>query len=148
MDVEFQEFTVAHYEEAAAFWAEIPEVGLDDADTPENMQRFLARNPGMSFVARHQGVLIGAVLSGHDGRRGYLHHLAVLPRYRGRGIGRRLVEQCLRALASAGIPRCNIFVYADNEQGKQFWRKTGWSVYEGLDLMFRSTKTESGPQNT
>ena len=136
-------FSMGDYEQAAAFWAAMPEVGLDDADAPENMERFLTRNPGMSFVARHEGKIVGAVLCGHDGRRGYLHHLAVLPQYRNRGIGRELADRCLRALAAAGIERCNIFIYAENEQGKRFWRKTGWSTYEGLELMFKSTDTRT-----
>ena len=137
---------MADYGEAAAFWAAFPEIGLDDADAPENMERFLARNPGMSFLARDEGRIVGAVLCGHDGRRGYLHHLAVLPEYRNRGIGSQLVDRCLRALAAAGVGRCNIFVYAENEEGKRFWRKTGWSTYEGLELMFKSTETKTASE--
>lgn len=137
--MQIEEISMGDYEEAAAFWAAFPEIGLDDADAPENMERFLSRNRGMSFVASHEGKIVGAVLCGHDGRRGYLHHLAVLPQFRNRGIGRELVDRCLRALAAAGIQRCNIFVYAENEEGKRFWRKTGWSTYEGLELMFKST---------
>ena len=136
-------FSMGDYEEAAALWAAMPEIGLDDADARENMDRFLARNPGMSFVARHEGKLVGAVLCGHDGRRGYLHHLAVLPQYRNRGLGRELVERCVRALAVAGIQRCNIFIFAENEDGKRFWRKTGWWTYERLELMFKSTETKT-----
>ena len=139
-------FSMGDYEEAAALWAAMPEIGLDDADARENMDRFLARNPGMSFVARHEGKVVGAVLCGHDGRRGYLHHLAVLPQHRNRGLGRDLVDRCLRALAAAGIQRCNIFIYAENEDGKRFWRKTGWSTYEGLELMFRSTESRTASE--
>lgn len=145
MDVEIEAFSMTDYEEATAFWAEIPEVCLDDADSHPNTERFLARNPGMSFVARHQGKIVGAVLCGHDGRRGYLHHLAVLPQYRNRGIGRSLVDRCLGALNAAGIQRCNILIFAENEEGKRFWRKTGWSTYEGLELMFKSTESVTPP---
>jgi ribosomal protein S18 acetylase RimI-like enzyme len=141
--MQIEAFSMTDYEEAVALWAGIPEVGLDDADARQNMKRFLARNPGMSFVARHEGEIVGAVLCGHDGRRGYLHHLAVLPQYRNRGIGGSLVDRCLGALAAAGISRCNIFIFAENEQGKRFWRKTGWSTYEGLELMFKSTETKT-----
>ncbi len=132
---------MADYEEAVALWSAMPEIGLDDADTPERMESFLARNPRLSFVARDRGELVGAVLCGHDGRRGYLHHLAVDPAHRGVGIGSALVDTCLSALAAAGISRCNIFVFAENEEGKGFWDKTGWLMFEGLGLMYKNVKT-------
>ncbi len=139
MSVEITPLSMSDYDEAAALWAAMPEIGLDDADRRGKMASFLERNPGLSFVARHEGKLIGAVLCGHDGRRGYLHHLAVDPAYRKRGIGTALVSQCLLALASAGIERCNIFIYSDNKKGQDYWRRRGWSTYEGLSLMFKST---------
>jgi len=66
------------------------------------------------------------VLCGHDGRRGYLHHLAVDADFRRNGLGRALVDRCLEELKAAGIDRCNIFLYADNEPGERFWKSTGW----------------------
>ncbi len=69
-----------------------------------------------------------------------MHHLAVDPAYRGAGIGRALADKCLWALAAVGIPRCNIFVFAQNEEGKDFWEKTGWRTYEGLGLMYKNVK--------
>ena len=140
MDIEITEFSMSDYEEATAFWSSIPEVGLDDADSPSNMKAYLTRNPGLSFLARHGEKLIGAVLCGHDGRRGYLHHLAVHSDYRRTGIGKRLVDECLSALSWRGISRCNIFIYSDNEKGKGFWEKAGWATYDGLDIMYKSTE--------
>ena len=78
------------------------------------------------------------MLCGHDGRRGYLHHLAVDSAHRGTGLGRALVDRCHSALAAIGIGRCNIFVFGENEEGKGFWTKTGWRTYEGLDLMYKN----------
>ena len=141
MNVEFIEFSMTDYEEAASLWRAMPEIGLDDADTPEQVRSFLARNRGLSFVARDRGRLVGAVLCGHDGRRGYLHHLAVDPAYRRMGIGRTLADNCLSALAAIGIQRCNIFLFAENEEGRGFWEKAGWVVYEGLKLMYKVTET-------
>jgi len=140
MNIEITKFSMSDYEEATAFWASIPEVGLDDADSISSMQSFIKRNPELSFVARHGRELIGAVLCGHDGRRGYLHHLAVNPDYRGRGIGKRLVNKCLSALYRCGVSRCNIFVYSRNEKEKEFWEKTGWTTYDGLEIMYRNVE--------
>jgi ribosomal protein S18 acetylase RimI-like enzyme len=140
MDIKITEFSMSDYEETASFWASIPEVGLDDADSISSMESFLNRNPGLSFVARHGKKLIGAILCGHDGRRGYMHHLAVRPDYRRRGIGGRLVHECFSALSGHGISRCNIFIYSHNEKGKEFWRKGGWTNYDGLEIMFKNVE--------
>jgi putative acetyltransferase len=72
--------------------------------------------------------LVGAILCGHDGRRGAIHHLAVAPAYRRRGVGSDLLEYCLRRLREAEIPRCNLFLYDDNEVGRRFWERHGWQA--------------------
>jgi len=140
MKIDITEFLEADYNEAILLWKQIEEVGLDDADSFENTCSFLKRNQGMSFVARHEGKMIGAVLCGHDGRRGYLRHLAVLPEYRGNDIGSNLVKKSLSALSQAGIMKCNIFLFASNVKGKAFWEKTGWFGYNNLELMYQWIK--------
>jgi ribosomal protein S18 acetylase RimI-like enzyme len=118
-------------------WSEIEGVGLNESDSPDRLRAYLGRNPGLSLVVRDGEQLIGAVLCGHDGRRGYLHHLAVRPAYRKRGLARQMVETCLAALNRAGILKCNIFLYADNELGEQFWKRCGWSQRSDLQVLQR-----------
>ena len=125
------------------FWRDTPGVGLNDGDTPAGLRVYLDRNPGLSLVARHDSQIVGAVLCGHDGRRGYLNHLAVLPEYRNQGLGRSLVDRCLAALASLGILKCNIFLYTDNGSGEQFWNRCGWSEREDLKVLQRRTTDAS-----
>lgn len=135
MDVEL--FCMADYEAAASLWQETEGIGVDDADSPGKIRFYLERNPGTSFVARRGKKLVGTALSGHDGRRGYLHHLAVRPECRRQGVARELIERCLAALAAAGIDRCNLFVYSDNVEGRKFWERSGWQLYPGLELFYR-----------
>ena len=116
-------------------WRRTEGVGLNESDTRRAIAAYLRRNPRLSFVAEKDGRIIGAVLSGHDGRRGYLHHLVVSKRYWGRGIGRQLVNACLAKLRKAGVQRCNIFIFADNAAGMKFWARTGWSLRKELRLM-------------
>ena len=125
------------------FWRDMPGVGLNEGDTPAGLRLYLDRNPGLSLVARHGSQIVGAVLCGHDGRRGYLCHLAVLPEYRRQGLGRLLVDRCLAALASLGVPKCNIFLYTDNGPGEQFWKRCGWSAREDLKVLQRRTTDAS-----
>lgn len=115
-------------------------VGLNESDTPDQLKLYLNRNPGLSLVVRDNESLIGAVLCGHDGRRGYLHHLAVIPEYRKRGLGRQLIATCLALLREIGISKCNIFLYANNELGERFWTNCGWSKRYDLQVMQRPTE--------
>ena len=132
---ELAPMTPADIPEAVAVWAQMPGICLRDADRPEALKKYLHRNPGCSFVARVEGKLVGAALAGHDGRRGYLHHVAVLPPFRRRGIARAIVEHCLTALREQGILKCHLFVEATNVEGKEFWNHIGWRERRDLLLM-------------
>jgi N-acetylglutamate synthase len=128
-------FRINDYGAVFALWRRSEGVGLNESDTPIAIAAFLHRNPRLSFVAEQKGRIIGAVLCGHDGRRGYLHHLAVSKRHRQHGIGRQLVSVCLAKLGKVGIHKCNIFIYANNAAGMKFWEHAGWSLRTELRLM-------------
>jgi putative acetyltransferase len=128
-------FRIEDFDAVIALWRRTEGVGLNESDTRPAIAAFLRRNPNLSFVAEKNGRIIGAVLCGHDGRRGYLHHLAVSKRHRFLGIGRQLVNACLAKLRKAGISKCNIFIFANNAAGMKFWAHTGWSLRTELRLM-------------
>ena len=121
-----REMTIADYDAVVALWRTTPGIGLSEADERANIAAFLEHNRGQSFVAEGGGAIAGAVLGSYDGRRGYLHHLAVEPRARRAGLGRALVERSLEALALRGVRRCHIFVMSGNENGQRFWERVGW----------------------
>lgn len=132
--------TIDDYDEVARLWVNAEGVGLHDfEDSREGIALYLDRNPGMSFVAKYNGILIAAVLCGHDGRRGSINHLAVSPEYRGQGIGKALVNRCLSELQKAGIRKCNIVVFQDNTSGLEFWHKFAWKEREDLVFMQHMT---------
>ena len=118
------------YSATLALWNAAP--GVRANETAEEFVRILARNPGLSSTARIENQLVGAVLCCHDGRRGYLYHLAVADGFRQRGIAAALVERSLAGLTRVGIRRCSIFLITDNAGGEAFWRRIGW--YERTDL--------------
>lgn len=129
--------TLEDYDAVLALWQATEGMGLSRADSREALGRYLERNPGLSLAAFNAaGELAGAVLCGHDGRRGLLHHLAVAPAYRGQGLGRALVERCLAGLAAEGIDKCHLFVYARNQSGRAFWKALEW--YERPELVLMS----------
>jgi len=135
LNIEYANLTMADYPEVYALWSGMPGIGLSSADSPEAVFVYLERNPGLSFVARQKGKVVGAVLGGHDGRRGYLQHLAVSPEFRHRRVGRMLIEKSLEALGGLGIKRCHIFVYQDNAAGLGFWESAGWFRRDDLLIM-------------
>ena len=135
MTVCIRPFTIENYDAVIALWRQCEGIGLSDADSRQNLASYLARNPGMSFVAEHKKKVVGAVLCGHDARRGYLHHLAVHPDYRLRGIGIKLVGHCMDALRSAGIQKCHLFIFADNADGFAFWQKAGWNRRQDIGVI-------------
>ncbi len=133
--------TIQDYDAVIALWQSADGVGLSDADSREAIGRYLARNPGLSFTAWDGDVLVGAVLCGHDGRRGYVHHLAVRPLHRRQGIGKALATRCLDALAAEGIDKCHLFVFAVNADAIAFWKSVGWG--QRVDLVVMSRYTEA-----
>jgi ribosomal protein S18 acetylase RimI-like enzyme len=139
MNFEIQTMTIEDYNDVHAFWSAQPGIGLNESDTRENIAVFLQRNLGLSIIVREKEQVIGAVLCGHDGRRGYLHHLAVAPEFRHQRLGSLLVERCLAALRELNILKCNIFVWSDNENGQKFWRAIGYVGRKDLLVMQRET---------
>lgn len=133
--IDYQPFSIEDYEECIELWKNSPGIALSAADSREDILKFLERNSGLCFVARDGRHLVGAVLCGSDGRRGYLYHLAVARDHHKMGIGRTLSEMALSALKRQGIQKCHIFVVADNIEGTRFWQKTGWKKREDIFIM-------------
>ncbi len=120
---------------ARALWRRTAGVELSEGDDPASLATYLARNPGLSRVALSAGRIVGAVLCGHDGRRGLIYHLAVDVACRGQGVGRRLVRECLDDLRAAGIQRALILVARDNPGGRSFWASLDFEKLSNADVL-------------
>jgi putative acetyltransferase len=135
-DYRFQPMEKGDLAEVIQFWQGMEGIGLSESDSYSALSFYLQRNPGLSWVGRNRDrELIGAVLCGHDGRRGFLHHLAVARDCRRKGIGRALVERCLSSLRELKILKCNVFLFSHNPEGEAFWRGMGWKRREDLCLV-------------
>lgn len=102
-------------------------------DSREGVCRFLERNPHTSVVAESEGKIIGAILCGHDGRRGCLYHVCVEENYRKRGIGKAMVASCMRRLQEEHISKVSLVAFKNNELGNFFWNEEGWMKREDLN---------------
>lgn len=130
-----EEMSIDDYDEAIALWEKTPGMGLSTADKRPAIAAFLARNPGLCFTARIDCTLVGTALCGHDGRRGYIYHVAVAVSQRKQGIARALVEHSLDGLKQQGIEKAHLMVYETNPEGIAFWKQVGWYRRDELAIM-------------
>ena len=129
--------TVGDYDAVYDLWIHTPGMGLNAFDdSREGIEKFLKRNPTTSYVAECGGRIVGVIMAGHDGRRGYIYHTAVLPEYRNQGIARKLVDSAMSALEAEGINKAALVAFKTNELGNGFWESIGFTERE--DLVYRN----------
>jgi len=126
MQARYRTLSIADHAALLELWGRCDGVLLREADAPQHMEKYLRRNPGLSFVAEIDGALVGSLMAGHDGRRGYILHLAVANQLRRQGIASRLLELCLQALKREGIDKSHVHVLRSNRIGNDFWSRRGW----------------------
>jgi ribosomal protein S18 acetylase RimI-like enzyme len=129
--------TIDDYEKVYQIWAGTAGMGMRSLDDGEQgIRKFLERNPNTCFVAEEAGKPAGVILSGHDGRRAYIYHTAVKEEYRGKGIGRDLLDAVEGAMKKEGINKIALVAFRTNETGNRFWEKQGYT--DRPDLVYRN----------
>ena len=128
---------IEDYEAVLNLWNKTEGMGMNDVDdSREGIEKYLTRNPNTCFVLEESGAILGVILAGHDGRRGYIYHTAVDKAMRGRGIGRLLTEAALAALKAEGIAKVALVVFSKSDGGNAFWEKEGFTLRP--DLTYRN----------
>ncbi len=129
--------TLDDYDGVYNLWIHTPGMGLNNLDDSKaGIERYLKRNPVTCFVAEEKENIIGVILSGHDGRRGFIHHTAVALQYRKKGIAATLLEHAMEALKQEGINKVALVTFERNETGNSFWEKQGFTKRD--DLIYRN----------
>lgn len=129
--------SINDYNDVYDLWISTPGMGLNNIDdSKDGIEKYLKRNPTTCFVAEDNGKVIGVIIAGHDGRRGFIYHTTVHTDYRRQGIGKQLVERALSALEAEGINKAALVVFARNENGNAFWEKIGFTSRE--DIVYRN----------
>lgn len=128
---------IEDYEKVYDLWIHTAGMGLNATDdSREGIAKYLLRNPNTCFVTEDNGKIAGVIMSGHDGRRGFIYHTTVKQEYRGQGIGKKLVDSALAALEAEGIHKVALVAFEKNISGNIFWEKVGFNVRE--DLIYRN----------
>ena len=137
----FRVMTMADYSACYDLWRNTPGMGLNSLDdSAEGIARYLQRNPNTCFVAEEEGQILGAILAGHDGKRGHISHTAVAACAQRRGIGTKLVEHAMAALEREGITKVNLVVFSRNEKGNAFWEAMGFTARTDLSYRDKSIR--------
>lgn len=132
--ITIRQMDISDYNSVMTLWGQTENLSLKDADSRASIAAYLAKNPGLSFVAIDGQHIVGAVLVGTDGRRGYLQHLAVDLHYRGQKIAQRLVQSATEALAQQGIAKTHLFVLSNNLSAQDFYLKLGWQARDEIRM--------------
>jgi ribosomal protein S18 acetylase RimI-like enzyme len=133
-DTTIRPFELADCDDVQRLWALV----FPD-DPPANAPAIMIENklrvqPELFFVAVADGAVVGAVMAGFDGVRGWIHHLAVSPEQRRRGIATALVRAAEAGLGALGCPKVNLQVRATNAGVIAFYRRLGYGVEERVSM--------------
>lgn len=120
------------YPKLIQLWKSAGCIEVRQTETPAMLVNFLKRNSGCNYAAYAENQLVGAVLAGHDGWRGYLYHMAIHPDYRQQGLGTKIVNAAVEAIQRSGITHIHCLVKRDNIIAQQFWEKCGFDARDEL----------------
>ena len=133
-NVVIRPMTIEDYDGVFALWNSITGFAIRSIDdSREGVEVFLKRNPGISVVADCGGKIVGAILCGHDGRRGCLYHVCVHADYRRHGIGKNMVVHCMEELHKEHINKVSLIAFTKNDVGNAFWKSMSWTKREDLN---------------
>ncbi|MFC0323606.1 GNAT family N-acetyltransferase [Gallibacterium melopsittaci] len=137
MTITISTMQIGDYDAVYQLWLSCKGMGLNDLDdSKQGIARFLQRNPETCFVAKQHNKIVGVIIAGHDGRRGYIYHTAVHPEYRQQGIATTLTNSVLEAFHRLDIHKIALLVFHDNQVGNQFWEKMGFTARH--DVVYRN----------
>ena len=135
--VKIRVMNMEDYDKVYALWMSCKNMGFNNLDdSREGIEKYLKRNPLTCFIAEKGEAIAGVILSGHDGRRGFIHHMAVAEDHRRQGIASALLEHALSALKAEGINKVALLVFNRNEAGNAFWEAKGFTAR--TDVTYRN----------
>src|SRR5688572_1125094 len=132
-DVRLRSFRPVDEPAVIALWRESGLVRPQN-DPAKDIARKLKVNPEFFLVAERDGTIVGTVMAGYEGHRGWINYLAVAPRRQRIGIGRRLMAEAERLLRAAGCPKINLQVRPDNRAAVAFYERLGFAVEGAISL--------------
>ncbi len=135
--MQIRKMSINDYNGVYDLWINTPGMGLNDIDdSRDGINKYLLRNPNTCFVAENENNIIGAIIAGHDGRRGIIYHTAVSQDEQRKGVGEKLLDATMQALKDEGISKVFLVVFEKNEKGNAFWEKQRFT--SRTDIIYRN----------
>ncbi|MCK4380073.1 MAG: GNAT family N-acetyltransferase [Candidatus Lokiarchaeota archaeon] len=132
--MKIEKFTIELYEEIVLLWRKAG-ISVGSSDTREELERVLQRNPNLFLIGKKLNKVIGVVIGGFDGRRGYVHHLAVDPDYQKKGYGKMIMDELIEKFRKIGVHKIHLFIEKYNKNAVEFYRHLGWDIRDDLIMM-------------
>ncbi|MEE9376545.1 MAG: GNAT family N-acetyltransferase [Candidatus Lokiarchaeia archaeon] len=132
--MKIEKFTIELYEEIVMLWRKAG-INIGSSDTREELERVLQRNPNLFLIGKLDNKVIGVVIGGFDGRRGYVHHLAVDPDYQKKGYGKMIMDELIEKFRKIGVHKIHLFIEKYNKNVVEFYRHLGWDIRDDLIMM-------------
>ncbi|KKM89258.1 hypothetical protein LCGC14_1250530 [marine sediment metagenome] len=132
--MKIENFSMKFYDDLIELWR-ITGISLGSSDNKEELARMSRQNPDLFLIGKVSDAIIGVVMGGFDGRRGYVHHLAVDQNYQKKGYGKLLMNELIKRFRQKGIHKVHLFIEKRNNKVVNFYRNLGWEVREDLIMM-------------
>ncbi|MGD0287271.1 MAG: GNAT family acetyltransferase [Acidimicrobiales bacterium] len=133
MDLVLRSYEPGDREALVALWS-ICELTRPWNNPHRDIDRKLARDGDNLLVLEEDNQLIGSVMVGYEGHRGWVNYLAVHPDHQRQGLGRLLMDEAERRLRDLGCAKVNLQVRASNETAREFYRQIGYTVDEAVSF--------------
>lgn len=131
--MKIEKFVIENYDDVIRLWRKV-DLTITSSDSKEEIERMLQLNPDLFLIGKIDEKIIGVVMGGFDGRRGYVHHLAIDPKYQKKGFGKMLVEELLKKFREKKVHKIHLFIEKRNDV-ITFYQKLGWEMRNDLVMM-------------
>lgn len=132
--MKIEKFTIDEYEEIVEFWKKAG-INVGSSDTREEIERMLQRNPDLFLIGKLDDKIISVVMGGFDGRRGYVHHLAVDPHYQKQSYGKMIMDELIKRFRKKRAHKVHLFIEKYNREVVSFYQNLGWEIRDDLIMM-------------
>ena len=134
INMKIEKFEMQHYQETVELWRKVG-IGIGSSDTKDEVEAVLTRNPNLFLIGKKDGKIISSVIGTSDGRRGYVHHLAVDPSYQKKGYGKKIMEELIEIFRDMKVHKIHLLIQKTNRKVVKFYSKLGWETRDDLFMM-------------
>ncbi|MBY8985384.1 MAG: GNAT family N-acetyltransferase [Candidatus Lokiarchaeota archaeon] len=132
--MKIEKFSMKFYEEVIQLWKNAG-ISVGSSDSKNEIERMLNRNPDLFLIGKIKDQIISVVMGGFDGRRGYVHHLAVDPTFQKKGYGRKIMNRLNEIFHQKGVHKVHLFIERHNKEVVDFYQNLGWEIRKDLTMM-------------